>query len=88
MRRAWPTWLMPNCTSYPSAVRPSGCAMMPALLIKRSSRSEEARKVSEASLTDLRLARLSGRKVMLALGTTALMSQIAASALEGLRAAR
>ena len=81
-------WLVPNCSSYPSVVRPSGCAMIPALLIRRSSRDEEARKVSEASLTDLRLARSSWRKMMLALGTMALMSWIVVRALEGERAAR
>ena len=42
----------------------------------------------EASLTDSRLARSSGRKIILALGTTALISRVAASALEGVCAAR
>src|SRR5436305_1502115 len=30
----WPRWLVPNCSSKPSAVRPAGTIMIPALLTR------------------------------------------------------
>jgi hypothetical protein len=35
----WPRWLVPNCSSNPSAVWRRGVAITPALLISRSSPS-------------------------------------------------
>ncbi len=36
MSTQWPRWLTPNCISKPSAVRRSGIAMRPALLMRMS----------------------------------------------------
>ena len=54
----WPRWLVPNCSSKPSAVATSGGIMTPALLISRSiSPSQPAAN----SRTEARLARSSRR---------------------------
>jgi AcrR family transcriptional regulator len=54
----WPRWLVPNCSSKPSAVRPKGGTITPALLISSSisPSHEEAN-----SRTEARLARSSAR---------------------------
>ena len=62
--------------------------MTPALLIRQSSLSDLALKVSAAFFTDSRDARSRCRKVILALGTVPLMSAIADSALDGVLAAK
>ncbi len=79
---------MPNWISNPSVVVPAGTAMMPALFMRMSRREEEERNVAAAAWTEERDERSRERKVMLALGTVALISVIAASALDCVRAAR
>src|SRR2546421_257160 len=54
----WPRWLVPNCSSKPSAVRGRGGAITPALLISRSISPSQA---AANSRTDSTLARSSSR---------------------------
>lgn len=56
--------------------------------MRTSSLSDWALNVSAAIFTDSREAKSSSRKVILALGTVLLMSSIADSALDGVRAAK
>lgn len=62
--------------------------MTPALLMRISSLSDLPLNVSAAVFTDSREARSRCRKVMLALGTVPLISAMADSALDGVRAAK
>ena len=62
--------------------------MTPALLTRISSRSDFARNWSAACLIEAKEVRSICRKVMLLFGTLCLISAMAASALEGVRAAR
>ena len=57
----WPRWLVPNWVSKPSAVRPSGVAMTPALAMMTSSRSWSASTPSVKARTDARDARSTAR---------------------------
>ena len=62
--------------------------MTPALFRRTSRRGSLAVKVSAADLMEAKEVRSSSRKVICASGTRILMSAMAASALEGVRAAR
>src|ERR1700758_5490405 len=55
----WPRWLVPNCVSKPSAVRPNGVAITPALAITTSKGSPFASNASAQARTLFMLARSS-----------------------------
>jgi hypothetical protein len=85
VRRAGPTWFVPNCSSYPSCVKEGGIAIIPALFMRISSRVFSERNFSAAFLTEEREERSISRKSMLAFGTLVLISAIAAVAFSLLR---
>ncbi len=59
MRAKWPRWLVPNCSSKPSAVRLRGGTITPALLMSTS--ISPPSQPSANSWTDTRLARSRAR---------------------------
>ncbi len=59
VRAKWPRWLVPNCSSKPSAVRDSGGIITPALLMSRSTGCPAQSRAK--ARTESRLARSSGR---------------------------
>jgi hypothetical protein len=82
-------WFVPNCISYPSFVRLYGVAITPALLIKMSKRVSRLLKMSTAALMLVKEVRSSGRwMISQALGIEDLMSRMADSAFEAVRAPR
>src|SRR3954453_16271768 len=54
VRAKCPRWLVPNCSSKPSAVLPCGTAMIPALLIRTSSAPDQPSAKARALSSDAR----------------------------------
>ena len=79
LRRRW---------HLPSFVTPAGVAIIPALLTKTSRRCDCEVNCLAASAMDAKEARSRFKNEILALGTAAVISLMASSALDGVRAAR
>jgi hypothetical protein len=81
-------WFVPNWISYPSSVLEYGIAITPALLIKMSRRDERVLNSSAAFLIAANEDKSSCKNDIRDSGTAVLISAIAASAFDGVRAAR
>src|SRR5215467_3551272 len=84
----WPRWLVPSCSSNPSAVVPRGGIISPALLMSRSRREWLARICSAAARTESSEARSRRTTETVACGAAADSRATARSALPVSRQAR
>jgi hypothetical protein len=87
VRAKWPRWLVPSCSSNPSAVWRRGGAITPALLISRSSPAWAMPKRSAKARTEARLERSSSSSAREAAGASARIDATADSPLSRLRQA-
>ena len=88
-RATWPRWLVPNCSSNPSAVVcRSGGVMTPALLIRMWIGRPSSRRVAPSAAVEAREDRSSSRSDTAAAGVCSRIAAIAAWPLRGLRTGR